>query len=404
MWTRLGSTLIASWHIRTIHLPLELFCYKLQGMEDTIYKENRLLRRKLDNLLRQARTNEQKQGLFDSFGFEVIGASTPAQLRDLLLFQMQARFQLQDVVLCIVDYDKDTERLFYGYDEEARLIFENNLIILDVEEDQEKVQSLSFYPLLGPKVLKNYHWLVEGLGDNEHFQSAALLPLIRSERVIGAILLISGDYNRYQSSHATDFLQKLSAMAAVAIENCLNQQRLKEIGYQDVLTQAYNRRYFDLRFRDEIERSLRKQESLACMFLDVDFFKNVNDTHGHHIGDLVLMRMVSIIKEQVRACDIVARYGGEEFVVALPATSVEVAKEVAERLRVTVNSEVHNFYEKQLSITISIGIAILAQPVGVDHTDSDAIARDMLERADKALYCAKQNGRNRVVVFTHECA
>jgi diguanylate cyclase (GGDEF)-like protein len=370
-------------------------------MEDTIYKENRLLRRKLDSLLRQARQNEQKQGLFDSFGFEVIGASTPAQLRDLLLFQMQARFQLQDVVLCIVDYDKDTERLFYGYDEEARLIFEKNLIILDVEEDQEKVQSLAFYPLLGPKVLKNYHWLVERLGDSEHFQSAALLPLVRSERVIGAILLISGDYNRYQSSHATDFLQKLSAMAAVAIENCLNQQRLKEIGYQDVLTQAYNRRYFDLRFHDEIERSLRKQENLACMFLDVDFFKKVNDTHGHHIGDLVLMRMVSIIKEQVRACDIVARYGGEEFVVALPGTSLDVAKEVAERLRVTVNSEVHNFYEKQLSITISIGIATLAQPVG--DADSDAIARDMLERADKALYCAKQNGRNQVVVFTHEC-
>ncbi len=138
-------------------------------MEETIYKENRLLRRKLDNLLRQARTNEQKQGLFDSFGFEVIGASTPAQLRDLLLFQMQARFQLQDVVLCIVDYDKDTERLFYGYDEEARLIFEKNLIILDVDEDQEKVQSLSYYPLLGAKVLKNYHWLVERLGDTRAF-------------------------------------------------------------------------------------------------------------------------------------------------------------------------------------------------------------------------------------------
>ncbi len=100
-----------------------------------------------------------------------------------------------------------------------------------------------------------------------------MLPLIRSEQVIGAILLVSGDCNRYQSSHATDFLQKLSAMAAVAIENCLNQQRLKEIGYQDVLTQAYNRRYFDLRFRDEIERSLRKRENLACMFLDVDFSK-----------------------------------------------------------------------------------------------------------------------------------
>ncbi len=113
--------------------------------------------------------------------------------------------------------------------------------------------------------------------------------------------------------------------------------------------------------------------------------------------------MVSIIKEQVRACDIVARYGGEEFVVALPGTHIDVAKEVAERLRVTVNSDVHKFYDKQLSITISIGITTLAELAEEDEPDADTIARDMLERADKALYCAKQNGRNQVVVFSRAC-
>jgi len=83
-------------------------------MEETIFSENRKLKRKLDNLIRRARTNEQKQELFDSFGFEIIAANTPAQLRDYILFQMQDRFQLQDVIMCIIDFEHDAEKLFYG--------------------------------------------------------------------------------------------------------------------------------------------------------------------------------------------------------------------------------------------------------------------------------------------------
>ncbi len=369
-------------------------------MEQTIYKENCLLKRKLDSLLRQARTNEKKQELFDSFGFEIISSSTPAQLRDLILFQMQARFQLQDVVLCLVDHDCDTERLFYGYDEEARQVFSNKLIILDIETDKDKIESLTSFPQLGPKVLTIYSDFLSGIDSIEQSKSAALLPLVRSEKIIGALILVSCDESRYQSGHGTAFLRKLSAMTAVAIENCLNQQRLKEIGYQDVLTQAYNRRYFDLRFKDEIERSLRQKEDLACMFLDVDFFKKVNDTYGHHIGDLVLMKMVALIKEQVRACDIVARYGGEEFVVALPATNIHVAHEIAERLRAVIHSETHAFYDKELKITISIGLTVLHDIKKNDQKDSGEIAKIMLDNADKALYIAKANGRNQVVIYS----
>ena len=192
-------------------------------------------------------------------------------------------------------------------------------------------------------------------------------------------------------------------MTAVAIENCLNQQRVKEIGYQDALTQAYNRRYFDLRFKDEIERSLRRDDELSCMFLDVDHFKKVNDTYGHHIGDLVLMRMVALIKEQVRACDIVARYGGEEFVVALPGTGLEVAEEIAERLRVAVNSDTQKYYDKNLNISISIGMTTLRHLDPESRQESGLISAALLDRADKALYCAKKGGRNRVVVYSKSC-
>jgi len=368
-------------------------------MENTVFSENRKLKRQLDSLLRRARTNEQKQELFDSFGFEVIAANTPAQLRDYILFQMRARFQLQDVVMCLIDFENDTENLFYGHDQDAKLIFQSKLIILDVNEDKEKIDSISMFPALGSKLINDYDWMVKEVDDIAQCESAAMLPLIRNNQLIGSILLLSRDTNRYQTGIATTFLEKLSAMTAVAIENCLNQQRLKEIGYQDPLTQAYNRRYFYLRFNDEIERSLRQDENLACMFLDVDYFKKVNDTYGHHIGDLVLTRLVCLIKEHVRACDIVARYGGEEFAVVLPGASLSGAREIAERLRKAVENDSHISSEEGLKVTVSIGIDDMSS-LASDDTVAKDIVRKLLDNADQALYKAKDSGRNKVVLYS----
>ena len=370
-------------------------------MDESIYEQNRLLQRKLDHLLKQARANEKKQELYEAFGFEIIGANTPKQLRDLLLSQIIARFQLHDAVLCLVDHHKDIERLFFDHDEEARLNFENKLLILDTLKDAEIIQSLINYPMLGSEVLRKYRWMTDNLKNRDQIKSAAFLPLLRSDRIIGSLLLISHDVKRYQQDAGTFFLQKLSAMIAVAIENCLNQQRIKEISYQDVLTQAYNRRYFDLRFKDEIARAIRWNDDLICMFLDVDHFKNINDTYGHQTGDLVLKRMTTLIKEQVRACDIVARYGGEEFVVALPTTMPSAAYEIAERLRQAICLTTLSFHDKQFKVSISIGMANLKSLSVVQPYDTELICTTLLDRADKALYNAKAGGRNQVSFYTN---
>lgn len=369
-------------------------------MDESVYRKNLELQRKLDQLLKQARANEKKQELYEAVGFEIIGASTPKQLRELLLSQIITRFQLLDVVLCLVDHHKDTERMFFEHDEEARLHLDNKLLILDTQKDAELIQSLSITPILGADALKNYQWMIVNLRIRDQIKSAAFLPLVRSNRIIGALMLLSQDPHRYQANIGTLFLQKLSAMTAVAIENCLNQQRIKEISYQDVLTQAYNRRYFDLRFKDEIARCTRWDDDLICMFLDVDHFKKINDTYGHQTGDLVLRHMVGLIKEQVRSCDIVARYGGEEFVVALPSTNLTAAQEIAERLRHAINAFAIILYDKQLHISVSIGMASLRGLITAQHHDNDYICTALLDRADKALYEAKAGGRNRVSVFT----
>lgn len=370
-------------------------------MDESVYDKNRELQRKLDHFIKQARANEKKQELYETFGFEIIGASNPRQLRDLLLSRSVARFQLLDMVLCLVDHQKDADRLFFEHDEEARLDSANKLLILDAIKDIDLIQSLTVIPLLGIEALTRYRWMINDLKCRDQIKSAAYFPLLRSNQVIGAMMLLSQDPHRYQKGIGTLFLQKLSAMTAVAIENCLNQQRIKEVSYQDVLTQAYNRRYFDLRFKDEIARCVRWDDDLICMFLDVDHFKKVNDNYGHQTGDSVLRHMVNLIKEQVRSCDIVARYGGEEFVVALPSTTLHAAHEIAERLRKAIYSSAIILHDKQLNVSVSIGMASLRDlSISLQH-DADFICTALLDRADKALYEAKEGGRNQVAVYTN---
>ncbi|MBX3629825.1 MAG: sensor domain-containing diguanylate cyclase [Nitrosomonas sp.] len=365
--------------------------------------KNRLLQNRLDDLIKHARDNEKKQAQYETFGFEIIDANTPAELRYLLLSKLKARFHLQDVVLCLIDQQKDTARLFLDQHEKSRMNHKNRLLILDSVKDSACIGTLSKTPLTGVGVITQYPWMIAGLKNKDHFKSAAYLPLMRGIRITGALLLLSQDAQRYAHGIGTLFLQKLSSMAAVAVENCLNQQRLKEISYQDVLTQVYNRRYFDLRFKDEIARSLRWRDDLVCMFLDVDHFKRINDTYGHQTGDNVLVHVASLIKTQVRACDIAARYGGEEFVVALPATSLQSAHEIAERLRQAVCSNLHSFQDKQFQVSISIGMANLqGLNLLLQHNgqDCESIGTMLLARADAALYRAKEEGRNQVAVFS----
>ena len=143
-----------------------------------------------------------------------------------------------------------------------------------------------------------------------------------------------------------------------------------------------------------MKRSARKKENLALLMVDIDFFKQLNDRYGHHVGDQILRDVASLLIKDMREVDTVARYGGEEFVVILPETNHAGAKFVAQRLRRAV--EQARFFagssESVAHLTISIGIAIFG---------NDAqFKRDLIERADAALYAAKKSGRNKVILYS----
>lgn len=360
-------------------------------MDNALTVENLHLRQQLQSLLAEARQNEEKLHRFDQIERYLIGTRSLAELIRFLLEDFRDTFRLDALALHLVDPEYEITRLL---EQEggagARL---PGLHLLD------NAKSLAhLYPKGKPR-LGNFRADIPGHGfpQGVPLASTALLPLIRQDSLIGGLHLGSASAERFSADSSTDFLERLTSIASICLENALNHERLKSVGLTDALTGINNRRYFECRVLEEISRSRRTGSSLACMFLDLDHFKRINDTLGHQAGDEVLRKAASVIKLMLRSCDIVARYGGEEFVALLPKTSLSHAREVAERIR--ANIAAHCFEPHggdPLVVTVSIGLALLGE------ADKDAPPRDqamsLIATADQAVYRAKHEGRNRVIV------
>lgn len=169
-------------------------------------------------------------------------------------------------------------------------------------------------------------------------------------------------------------------------------RRVYEATVRDPLTGTFNRHFLDERLGAELAFSRRHGTALSLLILDADHFKNINDTLGHPAGDEVLRRLARALLAQVRTEDVVARYGGEEFVVLLRSTPIEIAVNVAERIRASIEQLAIEHKGQRIPVTVSIGLA--TQRPDRDYPEPG----HLLAAADAALYQAKQNGRNRVYV------
>ena len=168
-----------------------------------------------------------------------------------------------------------------------------------------------------------------------------------------------------------------------------------EMAVTDALTGLFNRRYMETHLSHLVEHSINRGKPLSALAIDVDFFKPVNDTHGHDVGDKVLQELAMRIRENIRNVDMACRVGGEEFIIILPATELHLAQKIAERIRKAIAAKPFNAgaLSGTLNITVSVGLSTLAG--SADKVD------EFLKRADQALYRAKREGRNRV---THVAA
>ena len=167
----------------------------------------------------------------------------------------------------------------------------------------------------------------------------------------------------------------------------LKLEKLNQLANYDKLTEVINRRKFDELLLQEYKRSKRYEINTCGLFLDIDHFKNINDTYGHDIGDSVLVELSTLVKKHIRDTDIFARWGGEEFVLILTQIDIESAEKIAENLRMTIES---NSFKKVNKVTTSMGLSKLK---------NNERLSTFLKRLDSALYKAKKGGRNRVEIL-----
>jgi len=350
--------------------------------------ENRRLREQLDTLIAEARLNQDKLRRFDQLERKVIGAASLAQLLDTLLHDYPALFELDRVTLALVDTQYEAARVLG----EGGAAQPGNLLLLHSEQALQQLYADGARPLLGAPAAA-HDFLFEGPG--APLATVALLPLVHRGALIGSLNLGSRDATRFAAGSSTDFLERLAALVAVCLDSALATERLKLAGLTDGLTGVHNRRYFESRCLEEVQAARRSKLPLVCLLLDVDHFKRINDSHGHPAGDAVLRYVARLIRAQLRGSDVVARYGGEEFILLLPATPLPPALEIAERIRRVIAAQSMPVpVAEPLRITVSIGASLLP---AAGEGDAAVSAAALVQRADQALYAAKQGGRNKVL-------
>lgn len=220
----------------------------------------------------------------------------------------------------------------------------------------------------------------------------AILPLKTAGETIGALALLAKD-DLHLGKDQVQILKSAMQHLALALKNAMLYKEMKHHADLDGLTQIHNRRHFDKRLQDEVNRHARYAQPLSLMMLDIDHFKKINDTYGHQAGDTVLKELAAMLCSALRTTDYVARYGGEEFTMILPHTPEDQAGILAERLREKIADFPFVHDGVRIPVTVSIGLSAL-------YSNADADAVSILHDADKALYQAKHGGRNKVCTST----
>ena len=355
--------------------------------------ENESLRARLAYLMEQAERNHDIMCRHQAFDLEIVGAGSFQELIGTIFRSLPVISELDIVTLSLVDQDDDIRTVMFKLgvdcDQFPSLVF------------VASTAGLGFATVPRP-ILGTFDPASHGAAfpePPEGLRSIARVPLLRNKRLIGSLNLGCLDASRFTPAMGTDFIEHMASIIAICLENVISNEMLKYIGLTDSLTGVFNRRYIDRRLIEEIARARRQAYRVSVMYIDIDHFKQVNDSVGHQGGDEVLCEVAGRIKDELRVSDALARFGGEEFVVLLIDTDQDSATMVAQRIRESVAGTPFELSTGQhLPVSVSIGVATL------DDFERDnaieGVAQTLVAHADSALYKAKESGRNRVVGWT----
>lgn len=359
---------------------------------DALSREIEELKSRLRSLTSEAAHNAVLLKRTQDRELSLLRADSLAQLLRAMVEGLKDSYGLDAVSVVLLDPQHEIRHLLVAGGDRPEEF--NQVLFVDSLVGLAPQLNALHKPWLGPFLGADHHLLFSHAHD---MQSVALLPLPRKDRVTGALCFGSRDATRFTRHHATDFLSHLGALAAVCVENATNRARLMRAGITDFLTGWHNRRYLQQRLKEEISRAQRQHSSVACLMMDIDRFKNINDGYGHLAGDNALKEVAVRVESQIRSMDTAARFGGDELAIVLPDANAADAAKLAERIRETVAATPVTLTQQvQRVLTLSVGVAAIAP--SRHETDLKSLADRLLADADAALYRAKALGRNRVQI------
>ncbi|MDP3042298.1 MAG: sensor domain-containing diguanylate cyclase [Candidatus Omnitrophota bacterium] len=271
---------------------------------------------------------------------------------------------------------------------------ETDMIVLSKEGDIFDQWVLRHSSQLIIENLKNdFRFDADSLSSQDMRSVLSLIssPLISNNSLLGLLRLESKKAGFFNQDDLR-FLSLVADLGVVALENSLLFQKTQDLAIHDNLTALYTRGYFIDRLRDEVRRTQRLDQHLSLIMIDIDFFKQYNDKFGHIVGDLVLKKMGILLKDTLKEfTPLICRFGGEEFLVMLSGVDKKKSFIIAEELRQRIQKEKIMLRRQVTRITVSIGVASLP----LDTKDED----ELVQKADKAMYTAKEKGRNQVCLI-----
>lgn len=296
----------------------------------------------------------------------------------------------------------------------VRLDKDGDFVLEDVNPSQaknfdfnfEKVKNQKLKDFLGEQVAKDfekkYHECLENNmpqakdeavvvdGEEKHWHTM-ILPIIDTitgtQRVFGIARDLTELYNtKKELEKLNQELENTVKERTKELENA--NKKLQDYAFEDTLTKIGNRRYFFEHANSLLALSKRLRTNISLIYIDLDYFKLINDKYGHPVGDMVLSEFAALLKKEARESDILSRFGGEEFILLLPFTSMQSAIKIASRIQENIKNHTFIHKKEKIDLTLSIGIAT--------YEKEFASIEELIEKADKALYKAKYTGRNRI--------